>query len=223
MSATPLTTLVLDAVALPEAGIASGVNSMVARLAALLAVAIIGVLTLALFSRAIDRQEELASLPPSLREALSGGRRSFAGAKIPDSVQGRDRLLLERVVGEAFVASFRPVAGLSAGVALAAALATALVGTAATAKREDSTMVVCMHVAEIKEATPSSRGCEECLRLGDSWVHLRLCLSCGHVGCCDSSKNRHATAHFWTTRHPIVRSLEPGEDWRWCYIDEVVV
>jgi len=61
------------------------------------------------------------------------------------------------------------------------------------------------------------------LRSGHSWVHLRVCLSCGHVGCCDSSKNRHATAHFWATRHPIARSFEPGEDWRWCYIDEIVV
>jgi hypothetical protein len=223
MSATPLTTLVLDAVALSEAGIASGVNSTFARLAALLAVAIIGVVTLALFARAIDRQEELAALPPSLRQGLSAGRRSFADARIPESVQGSDRMLLERVVAEAFVASFRPVAGLSAGIALAAALTTALVGSAAAAKREESTMVLCTHAAQLVEKPPTSRGCEECLRLGDRWVHLRLCLSCGHVGCCDSSKNRHATAHFWSTRHPIVRSLEPGEDWRWCYIDEVVV
>ena len=59
--------------------------------------------------------------------------------------------------------------------------------------------------------------------MGDVWVHLRLCLSCGHVGCCDSSKNKHATKHFRATQHPIIRSLEPGEDWRWCYVDEDVV
>ena len=57
--------------------------------------------------------------------------------------------------------------------------------------------------------------------MGDSWVHLRLCLSCGHVGCCDSSKNKHATKHFHRTKHPIIQSFEPGEDWRWCYVDEI--
>jgi uncharacterized UBP type Zn finger protein len=67
------------------------------------------------------------------------------------------------------------------------------------------------------------RVCEDCIKTGDTWVHLRLCLECGHVGCCDSSKNKHATKHFHGTQHPIVQSIEPGEDWRWCYIDEVEV
>jgi len=73
----------------------------------------------------------------------------------------------------------------------------------------------------IKPRTPS--GCEECLQIGSEWVHLRLCLSCGHVGCCDSSPNKHATKHFHKTKHPIVKSLEPGENWEWCYIDEILV
>lgn len=64
------------------------------------------------------------------------------------------------------------------------------------------------------------RKCQECLDKGDTWVHLRLCLACGHVGCCDQSKNKHATKHFTTTGHPIVMSLEPGETWKWCYPDE---
>lgn len=81
----------------------------------------------------------------------------------------------------------------------------------------------CAHMAQIRAVHPSARGCEECLRSGDAWVHLRVCMSCGHVGCCDSSKNKHATAHFRTTGHPIVRSLEPGERWGWCYEDEVVL
>jgi uncharacterized UBP type Zn finger protein len=81
----------------------------------------------------------------------------------------------------------------------------------------------CEHLSSIRQVTPNSSGCEECLRMGDTWVHLRLCLSCGHVGCCDSSKNKHATKHFRATQHPIVRSLEPGENWRWCYVDEDVV
>ncbi|HEY0831986.1 MAG TPA: UBP-type zinc finger domain-containing protein [Candidatus Dormibacteraeota bacterium] len=65
-------------------------------------------------------------------------------------------------------------------------------------------------------------GCEECLASGDSWVHLRLCLECGHVGCCDSSPNRHATKHFRKAGHPLVASYEPGEAWVWCYEDEVL-
>jgi len=79
----------------------------------------------------------------------------------------------------------------------------------------------CAHTNQIHEVQPHTRGCEECLKMGDTWVHLRLCLSCGHVGCCDSSKNKHATKHFHSSKHPIIKSFEPGEDWGWCYIDEV--
>lgn len=80
----------------------------------------------------------------------------------------------------------------------------------------------CSHVDGIRAVAPRTpRGCEECLRAGDRWLHLRLCTTCGHVGCCDSSPNRHATKHFHETGHPIVRSFEPGEDWGWCYADEV--
>jgi len=81
----------------------------------------------------------------------------------------------------------------------------------------------CQHANEIKKVTPHTRGCEECEKMGDSWVHLRLCLTCGHVGCCDSSKNKHATKHFLTVHHPIIQSLEPGEGWRWCYVDQMEV
>jgi uncharacterized UBP type Zn finger protein len=69
--------------------------------------------------------------------------------------------------------------------------------------------------------TPSGHGCKECLERGDWWIHLRLCMICGHVGCCDDSPNRHATAHFHATQHPVIKSYEPGEDWAWCYVDEV--
>jgi uncharacterized UBP type Zn finger protein len=81
----------------------------------------------------------------------------------------------------------------------------------------------CTHLDQIQDIKPRTRGCEECLKKGDRWVHLRLCLSCGHVGCCDSSRNRHATKHFHATGHAIVRSLEPGENWGWCYIDELIL
>lgn len=73
----------------------------------------------------------------------------------------------------------------------------------------------------VADVTPSSDGCEDCLKIGSTWVNLRLCMSCGHVGCCDSSPNRHATAHFLSTSHPLIRSYEPGQDWWWCYDDEV--
>jgi uncharacterized UBP type Zn finger protein len=76
------------------------------------------------------------------------------------------------------------------------------------------------HVAAIRQVRPHSDGCEECLRLGTPWVHLRLCLTCGHVGCCDSSPMRHARAHAHTTEHPIVQSMEEGPTWRWCYVHE---
>lgn len=80
----------------------------------------------------------------------------------------------------------------------------------------------CTHldtIQDVEARTPA--GCEECLQMGDDWVHLRLCLSCGHVGCCDNSKNKHATAHFRTTEHPLIQSFQPDEDWLWCYVDEL--
>jgi monovalent cation:H+ antiporter-2, CPA2 family len=81
----------------------------------------------------------------------------------------------------------------------------------------------CRHLNSVQTDEPHTHGCEECLASGDTWVHLRLCRTCGHVGCCDDSKNKHATRHFHATRHPIMSSLEPGEDWSWCYIDQMVV
>jgi tellurite resistance protein TerC len=79
----------------------------------------------------------------------------------------------------------------------------------------------CAHRAQIADVAPKTQGCEECLKTGERWVQLRVCLTCGHVGCCDSSKNRHATAHFKVTGHPIMQTLEPGESWRWCYVDKM--
>ena len=81
-------------------------------------------------------------------------------------------------------------------------------------------MAICTHLSQIREVTPSARGCEDCLKIGDSWVHLRLCKSCGHVGCCDSSKNKHATKHFRRTNHAIIKSFEPNEEWGYCYVDD---
>ncbi len=82
----------------------------------------------------------------------------------------------------------------------------------------------CTHLDQVTGAEPdSTSGCSDCLKIGSRWVHLRLCTSCGHVACCDDSPNRHATAHHHATGHPIIRSLEPGEDWYWCYVDELAL
>jgi len=81
----------------------------------------------------------------------------------------------------------------------------------------------CAHIDQTGAVTPRTDGCEECLLTGDEWVHLRLCLSCGHVGCCDDSDSKHATEHFHSTGHPIIESLEPGEGWHWCYVDEILI
>ena len=89
-------------------------------------------------------------------------------------------------------------------------------------------MAACAHLSAITPAefgrkpnTPN--GCEECLQMGDSWVQLRLCLECGHVGCCDSSKNKHATKHYHRSKHPVIQSFQPDESWKWCYVDEIMV
>ena len=103
-----------------------------------------------------------------------------------------------------------------------AAIATILVG-AVGASLLFPKAAGCSHRDQIREVSPNTDGCEECLRSGDSWVQLRLCLKCGHVGCCDSSKNKHATAHFHASGHPIMQTLQPGERWKWCYVDKTML
>jgi uncharacterized UBP type Zn finger protein len=86
-------------------------------------------------------------------------------------------------------------------------------------------MAACTHLdsVELTELPLSVEGCEECLRDGGKWCHLRICLTCGHVGCCDSSPGRHATAHAESSGHPIMRSIQPGEDWSWCFVDQLAM
>jgi len=86
-------------------------------------------------------------------------------------------------------------------------------------------MTVCSHLDHvlITRLPEAVEGCEDCLRTGGAWLHLRICLECGHVGCCDDSPGRHATAHYRSSGHPIIRSLEPGEIWSWCFVDEVAM
>lgn len=81
----------------------------------------------------------------------------------------------------------------------------------------------CEHISTIQDVVPSADGCEDCLKIGDEWVYLRLCLTCGYVGCCDNSKNKHATAHHHSTHHPMIVSYEEGENWVWCYPDQVMI
>jgi hypothetical protein len=86
------------------------------------------------------------------------------------------------------------------------------------------TGAACGHVDALGAVEPSTlEGCEDCLRIGGTWVHLRECLNCGHVACCDSSPHRHATAHWNASGHPLVRSFEPGEDWAWCYAEDLLL
>ena len=80
----------------------------------------------------------------------------------------------------------------------------------------------CTHIAGIRDVQPSALGCEECLKSGSEWLHLRICRTCGHVGCCDDSPNRHATRHFHATQHPIIEGYDPPEGCGWCYVDEVL-
>jgi uncharacterized UBP type Zn finger protein len=85
-------------------------------------------------------------------------------------------------------------------------------------------MAECTHLDQIEDVQPDPPdGCGECMRMGDTWVHLRRCLTCGAVRCCDSSRNKHATAHFHESGHPLVQSYEPGEDWIWCFVDELAM
>jgi len=110
------------------------------------------------------------------------------------------------------------------------AVIAAILGAAAAAsrllpdpRRKEPAMTSCEHRDQMRNVQPSDDGCTKCKALGDAWVQLRMCMTCGHVGCCDSSKNRHATGHFHDTGHPISRSLAPGESWKWCYADQAVI
>ena len=83
-------------------------------------------------------------------------------------------------------------------------------------------MATCPHLWSARDVAPAERVCPECVELGDTWVHLRVCLTCGNVGCCDQSVNKHASGHFRASGHPVAKTIQPGETWRWCYEDEVL-
>ncbi len=226
VTVAPLTSTVMAAVDETRVGVASGVNNAVARVAALLAVAIVGVIALGVFARALSSRVDALDLPPAVRSVMVAQTGSLGDVSIPAGASPAQARALEEAVAGALVGSFRYVAVLAALLAIGGGVAAAATIEAAPARlvaADTAVVVACPHVELVSAIAPRSAGCEECLRLGTRWVHLRVCLSCGFVGCCDSSKNRHATAHFWATQHPIVRSLEPGETWRWCYLDETAV
>ena len=157
---------------------------------------------------ALDTQTERAV--QEALERLAEGRTTIAIAHRLSTVRDADQIV---VLDRGLVAEIGTHEELLAAGGRYAALV--------SRDTEEVLRMSCTHLDTIRDVTPSAQGCEDCLRTGDRWVHLRLCLACGHVGCCDSSPNRHATKHFHATSHPLVQSFEPGEDWIWCYADEV--
>src|SRR6185503_15026547 len=216
---------VMSAVDEGEVGVASGINNTVARVAGLLAVAVIGLVAMDIFERELSTSLRSLDLSPTLRSAVAAEPRTLGDVALPAGATAEEGRALERAAAEALVASFRWVAVLCALLAAGASAAAAATIERAPlrARSGELALASCAHLELIVDVEPRTTGCEECLRIGERWVHLRICLTCGHVGCCDASKRRHATAHFWTTQHPIVRSLEAGETWRWCYLDDVAL
>jgi len=226
VTVAPLTTTVLAAVEESEAGVASGVNNTVARVAGLLAVAIFGLVALAVFDGGLERRLSLIELSPPVRAAVAAQEHGLGDVPVPSVASDAERAGIERAVAGALSDSFHWTALLAVAFAFAASACAALLiedGGARAAAVGTVAVVHCSHLDLVLDVRPLTVGCAECVRDGTSWVHLRMCLSCGHVGCCDSSRGRHATKHFWGSEHPVVRSLEPGEDWRWCYLDDVAV
>jgi hypothetical protein len=225
MTVAPLTSAVMGAVDEKDVGVASGINNTAARVSGLLAVAIAGLVVHGTFAGRLAAELDAEAISPAVREAVLAQRSDLADAALPAAATPVERGAVDRASDRAFVAAFRRVCVLSFFLAVLGALAAALTIRAPSAERVAAADAApdCGHLGQMLDVAPRTPGCEECTRLGQGWVHLRVCLSCGYVGCCDSSRNRHATAHFFATAHPIVRSLEPGESWRWCYVDEAAV
>jgi hypothetical protein len=233
VTVAPLTTTVMGAADESKSGVASGINNAVSRVAGLVAIAVFGIMMLSTYNASLDSRLPSLQLSPATRASIDSQRIRLAGTEIPPEVTDPQRSLLQSSIDDAFVAAFRLVALTCAGLALASAASAWLLvenkevnsapAASPTTAQEQQPMeeATCEHLDQIRNVQPNTRGCEECLKTGDTWVHLRLCMTCGHVGCCDNSKNKHATGHFHGTGHPIIRSLEPGEEWGWCYIDNI--
>jgi len=223
--AAPITAVVMGAVGNEQAGVASGINSTVARLAGLLAVTIAGLVAVAVFDTALGQRIAAVDAAPAVKQALLAQRHMLGGTPIPPDA-GAAAAALQRALRAALVDAFRVVVLLSVAFAIAGAGVAAIaidVPAIAGDRRVQDAPLVCEHLAQVVTVAPRSEGCEACLRDGSTWIHLRLCLACGYVGCCDASARQHATQHFHATGHPVVQSLAAGEAWRWCYVDERVV
>ena len=241
----PLTTTAMNSVSGSHSGLASGVNNAVSRTAGLLAIPILGIFVFLVFSGSLDDRVQNLDLSPKAQQQLEAEKVDLGGAEVPPGVSEETGKEIETAIEQSFLDAFRLAMFIAAGSALASAVAAAIIiegkDRAAPAERgpaeerrpprEESSMRrlmrvlrrECTHLDQINDVEPSAEGCEECLQMGDTWVHLRECLICGHVGCCDSSKNKHATKHFHATEHLLVQSFQPDEDWIWCYVDEVVM
>jgi K+:H+ antiporter len=162
---------------------------------------------------------------PLVVESLRRGATTRATPPADETIRAGDELALAGTADT--FARAAPLFRVGALDAVALAEATADSRTVVDTERTVELVVAadsgCGHLKQIRRVTPSARGCEDCLRTGDRWVHLRICMTCGHVGCCDSSPNKHATAHNRTVGHPVIKSLEPGEDWGWCYPDQLTL
>ena len=222
ITAPPLTAVVMGAVDVGQAGVASGVNNTVARVAALLAVAVAGAVALEVFGGAVRTRVDALDVAPAVRAAVIGAQRDLGDARVPDAA-GDAAPALAGALRAALVDAFRAVALLAAGLAAAGALCAAIGIEPAVLAAPEAAASTCEHLVGVVPAAPLSDGCEGCRRIGHTWIHLRLCLACGHVGCCDASAPQHALRHFRATGHPVIQSLAAGESWRWCYLDETIV
>jgi hypothetical protein len=200
------------------------VNNTVARVAALLAVAIVGLIALRVFDRTLVQRLTQPKLLPAVRSTLLAQEHRLGDVPVPSTATVAERGAVAGAVAAALATSRWTVLLAAAFAAAAGVHAGLLVESAPTpAAAADAVVVSCGHPRSDPRGEPAHRGLRGVPARRHDVVHLRVCLFCGHVGCCDSSRGRHATSHFWATEHPVVRSLEEGEDWRWCYVDDVAV
>ena len=249
MTVAPLTAAVLAGVEDQHAGVASGVNNAVARVAELLGIAVVGVVVAARFSAVIDGRVDASGLTPAARTVLLEAKSRPLVAPSLANLSAAERTRVAAAATAASVAGFHvgialgggmiALAGVVAGLGIRnprrAVRAEDCAGGSLVGHPEDNAACKppifheppmrgegrCSHLDTIRIRPERVEGCEECLKTGDRWMHLRVCLACGHVGCCDGSRHRHARRHAATAGHPIVQSAEPGEYWCWCYVDEI--
>ncbi|QKE84691.1 DHA2 family efflux MFS transporter permease subunit [Arthrobacter sp. NEB 688] len=215
---SPLTSTALSAAPAEHAGLASGVNNAVARTAGLLAVAVVPAVA-GLTGRAYD---DPVAFDAGFAVALWVSAAALAAGGVLAALVVRDDDVPAPSPGDRRLWFCAGLVGPPPATRVDATGRPDCDPVPLVTTRPEDPMP-CSHLTDTTPPTPRTDGCEECLRDGGTWVHLRLCQACGHVGCCDSSPGRHATAHARTSEHPVVRSFEPGEEWFWCYVDEVAL